>query len=323
MSTARFQSQFTDAQLLDAAIEVIESMSVAGIEKTQRRFDAHRAEAGVPDLPRADSICSRLKISWVKLCEMPDRNARGRAVAFGRRNVSESIAEWITDEQIGFAIRLAAHRHGSLTITAADYRRERDKLMKERCAEAVLPDEEQILGMVGSWPAALAIAGLPIDDALERELGRLVRVNAVLDRALEAHGTIPTLYELLAFVRANDLDLPDRINPYPAVVKQWRARRLAQGIATIEYEPRKYGRPDFSRRVIWEEPRRIRRGYWTEALAVDAVARFLESRAPGEPTTRKAYVDWSRGNRDAPSAAYLDRWFGGFSRVRRLAPMSR
>lgn len=319
MSNPRFKSKFSDVQLLDAAIEVIEYMRENGTAESQRRFDDVRANAGWPELPRADSICSRLGISWVKLCEMPGRTASGRAIALGKRGTWEPNADWVTDDQIKFALHLAAHRIGAATITSADYRRERAKVLRDGCSGSVLPDEEQILQKAGSWRAALAISEMPFDDPLERELERFVGVSSVLDRALEAHGVIPTQTELFTFVGANDLTLPDRITPYREVIEEWRLHRLNRGLQTPEYAPGGTGRPDFTRRVIWERSRRIRRGYWTEERATAAVARFLASRAGGEPTTRKAYVDWSKGNRDAPSAAYLDRWFGGFSRIRQLA----
>lgn len=319
MSNARFTSDFTDAQLLDAAIRVIESMSDEGIRRSQRHFDAYRAQAGFERLPRADSICSRLGLSWEKLCAMPSQSANGRAISFGKRDSRDSDLSWITEEQLRFALRLAARRQGSSTITSADYRRVRDVLMGEGCDKFILPDENQILQKAGNWGSALAIAGLQPNDAQGRELQREAGVSAVLDRALEMHGMIPTQNELLKFVAANELALPDRIKPYPAIVEQWRSDRLSNGIETPTYEPRRSARPDFGRRVIWEGGQRIRRGYWTEELAVEAMRRFLSSRRSGEPTTRKAYVDWSKGNREAPAASYLDEWLGGFSRIRRLA----
>lgn len=319
MSSARFKSMFTDAQLLDAAIEVIESMVANGVGKSQRRFDAHRAEIGIAGLPRADSICARLGISWEKLCQMPGRTASGRAVALGKRDRGDANSDWVTNGQISFALRLAANRRNAATINAADYRREREMLLREGCAVKVMPDEAPILQKLGTWRAALAVAELQIDNALERDLERLVVVNSVIDRAVELHEVVPTQLELLAFAKANYLTLPDRIDPYPAVIEQWRSRRIDQGLVAPPYEPRRSGRPDFTTRVIWERPQRVRRGYWTEERAIAAVARFLESRAPGQPTTRKAYVDWSKGDRDAPSATHIDRWFGGFARIRRLA----
>lgn len=319
MSNARFLSDFTDAQLLDAAIRVIESLSVQGIRKSQRNFDAHRAQAGFERLPRADSICTRLGLSWEKLCAMPSQSANGRAISFGKRDSRDSDLSWITEEQLRFALRLTARRQGSPTITSADYRRVRDQLMGKGCGKSVLPDENQILQRAGSWGSALAIAGLQFDDAQGRELQRETGVSAVLDRALEMHGMIPTQNELLKFVAANELALPDRIKPYPAIVERWRSDRLSQGTETPAYEPRKSVRPDFGRRVIWEGGQRIRRGYWTEELAVEAMRRFLASRGSGEPTTRKAYVDWSKGNRNAPAASYLDEWLGGFARIRQIA----
>lgn len=317
MSTARFKSEFTDAQLLDAAIEVIESMSAAGVEKSQRRFDAHRAEAGLARLPRADSICARLGISWSTLVELPSRNQSGRAISFGRVGTNESEAAWVTLEQISFALRLVAVRLNRATVSSADYRRERARIVP--AGVRLLPDENQILRTTKSWGAALTIAGLAADDELERDLERMAGVHRVLDKALGAHGVVPSLHELERFAEANGLALPDRLFPYPEVVEFWRETRIDQGRDVPEYTPRDLPRPNFARRVLDGESQRVRRGYWTEALAVEAMRRFLASRRSGEATTRKAYVDWQNGNREAPAASYLDASLGGFARIRQLA----
>lgn len=317
MSAARFQSEFTDAQLLDAAIEVIESMSASGIEKTQRRFDAHRAEGGLERLPRADSVCARLGISWSTLVELPSRNQSGRAISFGRVGTNESEAAWVTLEQISFALRLVAVRLNRATVSSADYRRERARIVP--AGVRLLPDENQILRTTKSWGAALTIAGLAADDEAGRDLERMAGVHEVLDKALHAHGVVPSRHELERFAKANGLTLPDRLVPYPEMVELWREARIAQGDDVPEYRPNALPRPDFAVRVLDGTSQRVRRGYWTEDLAVEAMRSFLASRSSGEATTRKAYVDWQKGNREAPAASYLDARLGGFGLIRALA----
>lgn len=316
MDDSKFKSRFTDVQLLDSACELIAELQQKGRKPSQREFDA--AAVAVPtDLPRADSICSRLGISWQKLIQLPSRNPNGRAISIGRVGTYEKDADWVSDEQIRFAMRLIAHRLNLATITAADYRRERARLLRA-AGPRVLPSEEQILAATAGWKAALALADLEIDPWIERDIERTNRTHSALDAALDAHGVIPNYYELKQFVRANGLALTRELHPYSEVIASWVAMREANGLETPEYEPRATDRPDFSERVI-DGNERIRRGYWTEELAIAAVKRFLDTRQPGEPTTRKAYVDWSKRDRDAPSASYIDRKLGGFARLRRKA----
>ncbi len=313
---SRFQTKYSDAQLLDAVREVIELCG--GEHVSQRQFNACRAGAGHPDLPRADSICVRLGVIWAKLQELATKQGASQAIAFGRRSSSSDGGEWITDEQIAFALRLIAKKFGQTSITSAEYRRGRADVIRRANTDALLPDEEQIMGRVGSWTRALELGGLSDPDG-DRQDRRNRKLYRALDLCLEHHGAIPSRNNLKKFAIVNRVFLPDNYTPYADALARWRADRTARGLETPEYEPHARPRPDYGRRVIQGRTGRIRSGHWTEERAIAAVKQFLDSRRPGEPTTRKAYVNWSKGNRDAPSVSMIDKKFGGFARVRDLA----
>ncbi|MGB1582455.1 MAG: hypothetical protein ACPHCI_01565 [Solirubrobacterales bacterium] len=318
MSDGKFRSRYTQAQLLDATCDVLRFVRANSRSVSQDAFNGARAEAGHPDLPLAKSVCDRAGMGWEALQLLAERSEAGRAIALGRRDNSELDADWVTTEQIVFALRLVSLLLDRRTFSTAEYRRERAAIVEDSKVR-LLPSEEQVLSRTQTWQAALAIAGLDPELGVEHELDRFQEAFKVLDTALSAHEIVPTLNEVVKFARANGMRLPDVLKPFAGFLDLWRQSREQRGLTTPPYEPHRSNRPDFGHRVLDAPTQRVRRGYWTEARAVEAMRRFLDMRAPGEPTTRKAYVDWSNGDREAPAASHLDREFGGFARVRRLA----
>jgi hypothetical protein len=291
---------------------------------SQRAFDIAAARSDkFSGLPRAARLTRILRQGWRDLLELSLREPADRARTLAMRTRVEN-ATWLTHDQAEFALRLVCRRLGGVaSMTPADYRRERDRAIAAAGGGgndlvAALPDEHQIAGLFGDWDRALVSAGLPPRAAAAPAPERITpTIVEVLDRCYEAHGTQPTLGELVLFARANRIPFPRKTvgRPFADYVEEWKDQRRAAGMPVPDRPPAKRDRPDYSADVGaggGDDPARIQRRTTDELIPW--LIRFLDQLPSGSRPTQRRYGDWATNMDGAPSYSTLGR-HGGFTKL--------
>lgn len=133
---------------------------------SQRAFDEARSRSlCYPGLPRAKRVTEKLGMKWRNVLTVAHAwdDERGRLVAAKTRGPN---AKWVTRANAASALAVAAHRLGKDSLTADEYRRERARMLAADAKRWMhggalrLPSEHQVIGVHGSWGAALSAAGL-------------------------------------------------------------------------------------------------------------------------------------------------------------------
>ena len=300
---------------------------------SQRSFDEARAASGNPHLPAARNIASSLGMPWVDVLHLAHEPERAHSFLLGRKQTSEE-QDWLGDEYVIFVLHLVARRLGRDTLSLRDYSMECDRMLRGDRArwlhggQLVLPNEEQIITHVGSWEAALRLAGM---EPSHRATGNARRGRRsiptlcdLLERFYEHHEAQPSLKDLTAFARGNGIPYPsERRERFGAAMAAWKADRRARGLPVPEKLPprraRAEARVNYSRDVgaAREGERPLKRWEDTEEC-VAWMVRYLEGLPAGARSTRRAYRDWTLRQDGAPAPNTLAQ-HGGFERIRRLA----
>jgi hypothetical protein len=300
---------------------------------SQRAFDHARARS--PEhagLPAARRITEQLGMSWHKalgIAHGPERTAV-RVLADQRRT---PVRAWLTAEYAAFALKIVARRLDKSTLTRGEYRGEREALLRDNGKrwlhgkQQMLPSDEEIVGVAGTWQAAMDLAGLgPAPQGRTPRLKHvaLSRVE-VMDRFYEVYGKRPSILALRAFALGNHLPMrAEETRRWSEIVAEWEARREERGLPAPPVvdgrgNPRSK-RPDYSLDVgvarAGESPHW---GRWRDpGICVDWIARYIAAVGPGERSTQRGYKDWARKRSGAPNAATFEA-HGGWTKLRRLA----
>ncbi len=196
-----------DLTLLDAVLEVA-SLANPTSSRTvsQREFDEARSRSlFYPNLSRAKRITERLGLKWHEVLAVAHAHRDEQSKLLGAKGRGPN-AKWVTPENAAFALAVVAHRLGKDSLTQGEYRRERAKMLAHDAkrwmhgGQLRMPSEEQVVGVHGSWDAALSAASLQSTTQRERKpakprpRGKGVSdcVAAVLRYLKEAGGNHPT-----------------------------------------------------------------------------------------------------------------------------------
>lgn len=300
---------------------------------SQRAFDAARALSDrYTELPAARRIAERLELSWNKVLEIA-HGPEGRAQRVLGHQLRSRPRAWLTAEYAAFVLKLVARRVNASTLTRGDYRTERQAML---CADRkrwlhgkqqMLPSDEEIVGVAGTWQAAMDLAGLgPAPQGRTPRLKHvaLSRVE-VMDRFYEVYGKRPSILALRAFALGNHLPMrAEETRRWSEIVAEWEARREERGLPAPPVvdgrgNPRSK-RPDYSVNVgaarAGESPHW---GRWRDpGICVDWIARYIAALGPGDRSTQSGYRDWARKQCGAPNAATFEA-HGGWTELRRIA----
>lgn len=296
---------------------------------SQRAFDGARPRSDFPDLPRARNIARSLGMVWADVLALAHEPEGVYAQRLGRKQ-THAIEDYLSAEHVTYALQLVARRLGAHTISLSDYSTERAAMLRHDRArwlhggQLILPNEDQVITVMGSWEQALAAADLAAPRAgrggssTERE--HAPTIPDLLERFHAHHGAQPTAGELRTFARANGIPFPNmrevRFNDALAEWKAWRAR---QGLPVPQAPPPPSERADYTRDVGAARPgERRREMIHPLEECVEWMRRHLEELPASARSTRRSYRDWARQH-GAPAPSLLDTKHGGFSRVRRLA----
>lgn len=172
-----------------------------------------------------------------------------------------------------------------------------------------LPSVNQITEAVGSWQAALELAGLPTPDW--RSGSRGLSVAEALDLCFEQHRVLPTQRELMNTWRAaQDLPISRQSRSWPEELAAFRARWLALGIKVPASLPPKDQRPDYTLKHpnLPELPgSHVRKRRLSDSELVDCVVVYLEDLEPGAVASAAGYRHWADQRPDRPSIGTLTR----------------
>jgi hypothetical protein len=313
---------------------------------TQRAFDAARERGpNHAGLPPARRITERIGLPWVEVLAVAHEPEARHAQLVGVKTRAPSSADWLTAEHVAVALQLVAARIGADSLTTGEYRVEQAKLIAEDHTRwlhgrwLLLPDDEQVITVAGSWEAALLLAGLTTKGrGLRSRQPRpraakvvLTRVE-VIERFYDHYGKRPSRPELEAFARGNNLPMrAERDRKWSAIVAEWERLRSERGLPPPRVAPRPPGRPtpksQRTRTAHYSEDVGAARpgeqhimGKWTREKCAAAAARYLAQLPNGARSTERGYADWaaSEPGGTAPAMSTIQE-HGGWEWVRREA----
>jgi hypothetical protein len=303
---------------------------------TQRAFDAARVgSAAHADLPPARRIAERLGLPWPEVLAVAHEPEEEQSKLLGAKGKEPSSTDWLSEAHVGAVLQLVAARLGVDTVSMNEYRAEYRRIVAADHARwlhgrrVLLPTDTQIVIAVGSWDAALRLAGLRTQRQRgpTRKLPNTPTLVDLMDRFYEAHGEQPTARALKAFARGNGIPYPSvpRGNGFRNAAREWMAtRRELHGLSLA---PRGVGAPrkgralprrDYSRDVGAARPGERRTDEWDRDACVAAVARYVAQLRSGERSTSRGYRDWAAQQEHAPVMTTIQR-HGGWEAVRRGA----
>jgi len=298
---------------------------------SQRAFDAARERSAAhAALPRAKRVAERLGVTWRDVLAVAHAPVARQNRLLAMKTL-RPMADWLTEGNVRSALRLVAHRLGEDSVTKAAYRAERAKLVAadERRwlhgGSLRMPSDEAIKTRIGSWDAALRLAGLRVTSERGSGLGAAHGKGAptiveLIQRVWDCHEAQPTEEELRDFARANDIPAPGRRGiTYGTEMNKWKEERRTLGLPVPDGPPPLAERPDYTVDVGAARPgeRRLQpRGDAEECAAW--VQHFLEDLPSGRRCTATAYLEWLRAHPGAPSIKSFNQ-HGGWAAVRSRA----
>jgi hypothetical protein len=283
---------------------------------SQRAFDRARARsADHAGLPAARQIARELKLTWAEVLTAAHAAENKRSYLLAAKTREHAAIGSLTNERIGFALRLVAGRLGVDSLTTHEYDEERDVIVAADARDWLhgrrlrLPSATAIRKAAGGWDAALRLADLKEHTPREHAIHQVIvsRVE-VMDRFYDYYGEQPSEPALRAFARGNKIPMSSRGGrKHSETVKLWRQRRRDRGLP----EPRVVSRrqrgektPDFGADVGAAKPGEyLHRGKWAdEGFCATWVAYYLASRPEPGKTTETTYDAWANRTPGAPRA---------------------
>jgi hypothetical protein len=270
---------------------------------TQRAFDAQRHKSSAP-LPAARQITEKLRLSWREVLVVAHAPESRQAQLLGTKTRAQAAQDWLTADHAVTTLQLVAARLGKDSLTTGEYRAERAKLLAADRARwrngrwLLLPDDEQVITVTGSWDAALRLAGLKT--TAERRPAQQqggAKLADLMERFHDHYGVQPSLRNLQAFALGNGIPYPMRAQPFGVAVAEWVASRRDRGLPAPRVVKRVGGRghkaPDYSVDVGAARAGERRLTKWTRADCATAVARYLAQLPSSERSTERGYTDWA------------------------------
>ncbi|MGH7690211.1 MAG: hypothetical protein ACREN3_11450, partial [Gemmatimonadaceae bacterium] len=228
-------------------------------------------------------------------------------------------------------LRLVASRIAAETVSLSEYRVERARILAEDHARPVngrhvlIPTDEQVMIVAGSWERGLRLAGLRTTrERAPTKRGKAPALVDLMDRFYDEYGVQPAAKDLRQFARGNGIPYPGTRprNAFFLAREEWRERRRVNGLPEPTVVKRVGGRghkaPDYSRDVGAALAHERRRDKWSRDDCVAWVARYLAQLSPCERSTAKGYTDWAAAQELAPVLSTI-KLHGGWEAMRREA----
>lgn len=253
---------------------------------SQERHNEIRAEAGHPDLARADNLRNQLNNEWGKDLSW----AEWVALAIDEQKVAHT-APGHAQRPIGRkSVYQALHRvHAKLEgrpLTSSTYSEEANRLRASlpEAVRYVIPNVSQVIQVFGSFQDAVRRCGL--EHALverPREVGVAMPAAEAVALFVQVHGRWPVEETLREFARLSAFALPAKLAlgaERPAAVELLQQRAVVPPAAPRRLTKQKIGEVEACPEDLVPALHRSTPTVdWTTEAAVDALARWLDMRA--------------------------------------------
>ena len=228
---------------LSAVLDGLETVALSAVENDRDQaltiskavWDRARLSQERFDLPTADAICKRVRLSWGRTLALALAEASRRTTLLGQWDSSHA-AEWGDDgpELAVRALKAVTARIGRIPmafeydyeVRAIEMESQRRKAWKP----LRLPLSTYLLSRYGKWNTALEASGIELRPAGQRRHPAPTLAES-LDRCIEEVGVLPTSEYFLAWCVRKDIPRP-RLRGWADVVDEVRARRQSRGAAT-------------------------------------------------------------------------------------------
>ncbi len=321
---SRPASEFDPDLLLEIVAEIARAVRPLDPERVaQRPWDRGRARsARFTDAPPARRIAESLGLSRPEVVRIALLPPGTRERTLGRQ-LGEDNQNWLTEDYIAHVLRLIASNLDVRTLTPAQYRAERSRLLTADASRSRhggqlrLPNENQLTTAAGGWHRALRLAGL--SGGQGRGGMRGVQPGSIvelIERCFAHHGAQPTSRDVVVFAKANGIPFPRPKRPWNDELREWKEERRAQGLPVPSQYPNKANRPDYTQDVGAARPgeRRHMTGPQPTEEVAEWVAKYLRELPRGQRASKRGYDTWARGVNGAPWASLFDK-HGGWSAV--------
>lgn len=317
----RFASPLTDPELLEAVARV--ARLAAGktqdpVSLTKRVWDTARTLGG-EDLPQAESIRQRLKLSWTQVLTCALLRPEDRGLYLRNRDDPDwgvNFGELPPDYLSRILQAAALHLPPGAFLSALAYDRiieelEADSQRSRHAEPARHPKSVAILARIGGdWDQALTNAGLPIPPK-SVPCPRRVDVPAMvlaLDRSVVAlGGKLPNLRYFQAWCAIRDIPLRSRPGRWEKTVAELREQRALQGLTLPDRVSPTQSLPPLPVRA--GKNRSIK---WTHETVLQALRIYSHYYQSGPFPSVRDYQTQAAGNPELPALAALQR-HGHFS----------
>ena len=187
------------------------------------------------NLPTADAISKRVRLSWSRTLVLAQAEPSRRTTLLGQWD-NHHCAEWGEDgpDLAVRALKAVAARIGRIPkafeyddeVRAIELESQRRKAWKP----LRLPRTTYLLSLYGNWQMALEASGLELPPAGQRRHPTPTLAES-LDRCIDGVGVLPTSQYFLAWCARMDIPT-SRIRGWATVVDEVRGRRQSRGAAT-------------------------------------------------------------------------------------------
>lgn len=242
-----FQAAKSLTEILDGVAEVALAASSGdgqgAVSLSKAQWDASRLQVGRSDLPTAQTIRQRLRLSWPRTLELaltdPNRRATlrgqwegrgsGSLGAGGRELAKASLAAVALD--LGH-IPTAAEYDSAVRRKESSRRRrkggkagESGRASLEATSALRLPSSSFVVSDFGRWSSAVEASGAEAG-ALPRQPRIIPPAEDTLDNFIEEYGILPAMSYFVEWCRRCDIPLPDDKQFSEVVTEVWKRRYL-------------------------------------------------------------------------------------------------
>lgn len=317
----RFTSSLTVPELLEAVARVAQAAAKNGQDPanlTKRIWDTARVLSG-EDLPQAETIRQRLRLSWEAVLTCALLPPEDRGIYLRNRddpdwgiNFGELTPEYLSRILQAAALRLPA---GSFLSALAYDRIIEDLEAEARASRHAEPSRHpRSVGILarfgGDWEKALANAGLPVPPKQQPSPNRVeipAMVEALEKVVIALGGKLPNRNYFQAWCAIKGIPLRSRPGWWATTVAELRKQRAAAGLTTPERVSPYRDLPALPARA--EKNRSIK---WNRESVIEALRLYAHYHQSGRWPSEHDYQTKAVGNPDLPSLAALQR-HGPFS----------
>lgn len=247
-----FRAERTLGEILDGVADVALAVCLGNHENalslSKAEWDAGRLKSGRSDLPTAQTIRQRLRLSWQRTLELAFADPHARATVLAHWSGAKADALGANGPALAkrtlcaVALRLGhlparfeydevVRQMGAASRRLKNaQRREFSRSTLERTIPLRLPSSTFLAATFGTWSAVLAASGAA-DQLPEITPTKPPSAADTLDHFIDVYGVVPAATYFEKWCRRMDIPLPDTKLWSEVVLEVWR-RRYERGVPT-------------------------------------------------------------------------------------------